>query len=450
MLPRSPLHRLLLVGLVLAAGGGGAWWGLARDAGHPLPRPTDLTTEPPRWVAGDMHMHSETSDGQSLAPEAFLEVMEQQGLDVGVVLVWGVRPEVTAPYFSGPGTDRISGERILHYDLEVSSFPGLLQFRAPGFGGAYPDHMIGLGLSSLSFPRRLFTYAITAWSLAQNAVTGVAHAGLWAPAQNELPLRHTAAPGDLPVCLALGQELFLSTEHVSGAGFYRLYYGLLNCGFRIPLCAGSDWPVTTGPAGTPRTHVWLSGGLSYQGWIEGLRAGRTTISSNATDRVNLFVDGRPVGDRLDLPAARSVTVVASYQLAQPADLELIANGRVVVTRHAIGTGTTSVQLEVEDSAWLAVRTLTTHSGPIYLDVAGRPIRSSVKDAVYFRAYVDALMTQLRSPTVVWDLSRADATEKALIDAERLVALELCQQACTVWDRTIAEARARPSLLGSEP
>ena len=57
-----------------------------------------------------------------------------------------------------------------------------------------------------------------------------------------------------------------------------LWYGLLNCGFRIPACAGTDRIEPTDPIGHQRVYAWLDGPLSYENWMKALRAGVSFVT----------------------------------------------------------------------------------------------------------------------------------------------------------------------------
>lgn len=406
-----------------------------------------------RWVSGDMHLHAATSDGRSVTPLEVLERLEREDLEVGVVHVWGVRSEEAARHFTGRRQDyafaperlaMLSKPRLVHYDLEASGFRGLGADRDPAFGGGFPDHVVGLGLDDLAVPRSLFSEPIVEWSARQRAVTGVAHAGIWPAERERFPPRSEHSPADLPACLALGHELFLSTEHVRAPGFFSLYYGLLNCGFRVPLCAGSDWPVASGPPGHPRTYVRVEGPLDYQRWIEGIRAGRTTISANRLDRVELLVEGQGAGAQLTSPQApATLALELRARLAAPTQLELVRNGAVVASWHLLaGETRLRARVELSDSSWLAARSATTHTGPTYVTLAGRPIRASAADARYFLRHVEHLLRQIQDRYVVWKPNRASFKDWQQIKAARVAIKARLELAHARWEQLLAEARQR--------
>src|SRR6185369_4864881 len=66
-----------------------------------------------------------------------------------------------------------------------------------------------------------------------------------------------------------------------GNGFWtqEIYYHLLNCGLRIPPSAGSASGVLPNPVGYNRVYVQVGQKLTYAGWWEGLRTGRSFVSN---------------------------------------------------------------------------------------------------------------------------------------------------------------------------
>jgi hypothetical protein len=71
---------------------------------------------------------------------------------------------------------------------------------------------------------------------------------------------------------------------MQGPSAYRrapidMYYHYLNCGFRVAASSGSDKMALNPPIGSARTYVKTRGLLSYDSWVEGIRAGRTFIST---------------------------------------------------------------------------------------------------------------------------------------------------------------------------
>jgi hypothetical protein len=78
----------------------------------------------------------------------------------------------------------------------------------------------------------------------------------------------------------------------------EMYYHYLNCGFRVAVSSGSDKMALNPPMGSARTYVKTDGPLSYDSWIEGIRKGRTFISTYPL--LDFSVDGKQAGDTIAL------------------------------------------------------------------------------------------------------------------------------------------------------
>jgi hypothetical protein len=398
--------------------------------------PTRPRAAPLTWVVGDMHLHTEAKPSTSLQPAEVREAMRQNGLDVGALLVWGVEPLRTAAHFEGRGKDLYADVPIIHVDLETSSFSG-------NKGGAYIDHMIALGLRKLDFPGRLYTYPVYQWALDQGAVVGAAHACHWTPDLKTMPNRNTQDPSELPLCLALGQRLFLATEIVDSPAFRTLWYSLLSCGFEVPLAGGSDWPVAGTVPGECRTWVGLEVATTYDAWIEGIRRGRTVVSAAQGGRIVPTLDGETCGGVVHLAEPGTRTLELQVDVPGPERVEVVVNGEVAHAEDVeAGRRTLEVELTIDDSAWIAVRTPRLHTSALYVRVAGRPIRASVEAAEYFALYVDALLQQLRQPNWVFSVEGSAFSDPARLEHERTEAIEVYGRARQVFDQIREQAKAR--------
>ena len=149
--------------------------------------------------------------------------------------------------------------------------------------------------------------------------------------------------------------------------FLPLYYRLLNAGFRLPIVGGSGKDSNRVPLGSPRTYAKLAPGepLTYTNWINAVRAGRTFATTGPL--LTLAVDDCEPGDTLELPDAKSVTVVATVVGAET--LEILVNGEVA----AQGPG--RHELPITASGWIAARVSSpkfAHTSPVIVRVAGKP------------------------------------------------------------------------------
>ncbi|MBI3665256.1 MAG: carboxypeptidase regulatory-like domain-containing protein, partial [Acidobacteria bacterium] len=86
-----------------------------------------------------------------------------------------------------------------------------------------------------------------------------------------------------------------SPAYQTPAGFAQwmidLYYSFLQCGFRIPVSAGSASGVMPVWPGFERVYVHLSGPFSYTRWFQDLKAGRSIATNGPL--LEVYVEGQP-------------------------------------------------------------------------------------------------------------------------------------------------------------
>lgn len=181
-----------------------------------------------------------------------------------------------------------------------------------------------------------------------------------------------------------------------------LYYKFLNCGFKLPVSAGTASGVKPVPLGYNRVYVKLSGGFSYHEWFRALKAGRSFATNGPM--IFLTVDGHEPGSSIMVPApseksSRRLRVHAeTVSRGDLERLEIIWKGRIVKMVEASGKAQfLSADLEVgaESSGWFAARafekpaeTVTfAHTSPVYVHV-GRDEGIVAEDAKYLLALID--------------------------------------------------------------
>ena len=208
-----------------------------------------------------------------------------------------------------------------------------------------------------------------------------------------------ASPSEIPLDAALGVADFFDINCIpsSETGSAAIYARLLNAGFRLAAAGGSDTFSDTSrdpPLGTGRTYVRLPEGAGPEEWPLALRAGRS-FSTNGP-LLELDVDGHGMGDEMDRPGPARLPVRARAVSAVPMErLTVLVNGEV--WRETTGDPAAdpvagspfelevSGELELQDSAWIAVRaegprsvwttdsSLFAHSTPVYVLIDGRDI-----------------------------------------------------------------------------
>lgn len=185
-----------------------------------------------------------------------------------------------------------------------------------------------------------------------------------------------------------------------------VYYRLLNCGFRLPVSAGSASGVKASPLGFNRVYVHIVGEFGYGEWFRALKAGR----SFATNGPMLFmtVNGHELGETILVPAAggpaaRRLKVDAKASSARSLDrLEIVWKGRVIRTVSAGETMTLTLTAEVEldatETGWLTARAFEkpgevvrfAHTSPVYVRI-GNDDGIVPEDAKFFLNWIDREM-----------------------------------------------------------
>ena len=170
----------------------------------------------------------------------------------------------------------------------------------------------------------------------------------------------------------------------------EMYYHYLNCGFHLGASSGSDKMALNPPMGSARTYVKTAGPLSYESWVEGIRKGRTFISTYPL--LEFSVNGKEAGESIALGAGPAkLKVKARARSIEPYEaLEIVVNGKVVRSAHPQGKHFEAAiegEVEVDRGGWIAARAhgpkmlpygatwwkmpVFAHSSPIYLEMPGR-------------------------------------------------------------------------------
>jgi len=99
-----------------------------------------------------------------------------------------------------------------------------------------------------------------------------------------------------------------------------VYYAYLNCGFRLSASSGSDKMALNPPMGSARTYVKTKGPLTYESWVEGIRAGHSSASDYPL--LEFSVNGNQPGDSISLAAGKCrLSVKARAISLEPYDLD---------------------------------------------------------------------------------------------------------------------------------
>ncbi len=247
-----------------------------------------------------------------------------------------------------------------------------------------------------------------------------------------------------PVDVALGL-----VDYYEALGFVddywatqRVWYRLLDCGFRIPAAGGTDamanYASLRGPLGLNRTYV-KSGVLEHGAWLRALKAGRSFATNGPL--LDFALDGREPGETLELRAPARVEARVELRSNVPVDhVQIVADGEVLaeVPVHDGGTRASArLPLEVRRSGWYLLRAFASRArhplfdlhamattSPVYVSVAGQPVRSP-DDAAFFVAWTERLLA----------VARAHADWNS--EAEKRAALLSLEQARAVFQERAA-------------
>ena len=153
----------------------------------------------------------------------------------------------------------------------------------------------------------------------------------------------------------------------------RLYYEFLNLGFHLAAVGGSDAP-WGGSVGDSRVYAYTGQKPNPDRWFDAVRRGHTFVTSGPM--LEFTVDENIPGDVVSLGTGKTMMVEARVRRGSPLvqidPLEIVVNGEVI--RSFKGGGNeieAKFPLEVDHSLWIAARTHTSHTTPVYIEVAGR-------------------------------------------------------------------------------
>jgi hypothetical protein len=187
----------------------------------------------------------------------------------------------------------------------------------------------------------------------------------------------------------------------------EVWFAMLDCGFRIPLAAGSDKDSNLGVLGSPRTYARLKPGqeFNYPNWVEAVRAGRTFVTTGPL--LLLSVNGEDPGAVIDLDApSQPIRVRAEVKsLAPLRRLEIVANNAVVASSQPAGSpasATLEEDVTLPGGGWLLARCwgeyddaaeawVAAITSPVYVQVEGQSPRPKPAIIARFTGYLDRML-----------------------------------------------------------
>ena len=439
------------------------------------------------WYPGDPHIHAAgcthyNVPTQGVTPEAMIRQVRGEALVVGDVLTWAPGYYYQKQFFTGhvyeplnrlphpeyqqannvslaPRASAHDGESAIRYDVEVSGFPSSIS-----------GHLVLLRLRDQEYPGAArienwpsWNLPILQWAKAQGAVVGYAHSasGLFVNSEElpnfEVPRFDLIGANEFLIDLAHDAVDFVSGTEYAPSAELNFWYHSLNCGFRAAMVGETDFPcISDDRVGTGRTYVGLheapTGDAGYAAWVDGIRSGRLYFGDGRSHFIDYRLDGHALGGsnvELQRPGTvrLSARVAARLEPTAPTSpsrnawhleharingtrnvpVEVVVNGLPVARQTIAADGELhdlAVEVAIERSAWVALRLLPSgHTHPIFVKVAGKPVRASRRSAQWCLDCIDVVWRE-KSPRIAPD--------------ERSAASAAYEHARAVYRRIVAE------------
>ena len=334
------------------------------------------------WYSGDHHFHLNYGGTYRLRPESLITVLEAEDLDVATPLMANLHTRLNdLEWFSWT---RLSESPLIAFGQEVRphflGHMGLIGTSSPHWpwywGPGYPvygrdDRLNG---SALEHSRR------------EGGINAFVH-----PVSTATPFPAEGPPEGLPLALVpeamagAVDTLEVACLWSDEVGTAEAWYRLLNVGVPIALSAGTDAFSNfyrSMAVGTTRVYVRLEGELNLPSYLDGLRAGRSFVTTGP------FLDFR-VKESRPGDAIEPGDAEFSIQLASAAPVErveVLVNGKVVFENEGLtssGKKTYSGRLTLPAGGWIAARARGgatvwpsmdsypfAHTGPIWIGSVG--------------------------------------------------------------------------------
>jgi dipeptidyl aminopeptidase/acylaminoacyl peptidase len=395
------------------------------------------------WVSADAHVHMNYGGLYRNYPAHLVEQAAAEDLDLVHALIVNKEQRVPDIAYSGRGLDPASTalHQVLFGQEYHTSYWGHLGILGPAGNTLLPGYVGYPNTAAASLAPTNADVADLAH--ARGALVGYVHPFDEEP--HPFDARETLTD-ELPIDVALGKVDYLE---VMGFADYRttarVWYRLLNLGFRLPAAAGTDamanYASLRGPVGMDRVYVRVPDApLEARAWLDGLKAGRSFASNGPL--LEFTLGGQPVGGELEFRRAPgAVPFTAHLASIVPVDhLDVICNGKVArrIALDASGpnggarTGADARgTLPLGASGWCLLRAESAHAeypvldgyvyattSPVYVTVAGEPPRAPA-EAKYFLAWV----ARVRAATAAypdWNSAAEKAAVLAEIDAAHAV------------------------------
>ena len=360
------------------------------------------------WYSGDTHIHDLHQGEFGLSHEWFFDELVAADLHVTNALIHMDGSRLMGRWGDLTGT------------LSPLSTPSyLLQYGEEFRGSLGHIGMLGIrryvlpltaGSQDTPYAQPVLESPYLSGARAQGGLAGFPHPYLGS-VETPAGVGSTLIPVD--AALGLGDYFDVASLYSDELRSTRVYYRLLNTGFRLPATGGTDnfsdvW--RDPPPGADRTYAHVRGRLTLQSWLDAIRAGHTFASTGPI--VFLDVNGREPGDQIDLAAdaPESLHVHAEATSIAPMDsLVIVVNGegaRTVAAKDPLHV-TVDGAIPIPHGGWIAVRVdgpssryvwdsyAFAQTSPVYVVRGGSAWRST-DDARFLAQAVEATWERVKS------------------------------------------------------
>ena len=431
-----------------------------------------------------------TNPSEGVLPQDMYLHVKGEGMNVGCCLTWGPCYEYQRQFFEAGPHKLSEPLTILKYDVEVSGFgsqalghvcllnlndqtypgsdgtkvkgwptwttPLMTWAKKQGAVTGYAHSANGLGINPTAAAKRLLEQHDTnkdgklSAEEAKSALLPQSFAMLdrnqdGSLALAELEAGHEKAATELPnlaipemngigaqeICVTTAMKVcdFISAMDTQRIPEWNCWYHLMNCGFPLKTSGETDFPCINGSrVGMGRVYVQLGKieKIDYAKWCEGIRKGQTYVSDGYAHALEFTVDGKTLGDTLDLAKPGMVTVKTKVSFAKDQPLgtadggklpegvvrkvEIIVNGQVAASKDVTADDKAhdlEFTIPIAKSSWVALRHFPSlHTNPVNVIVDGKPIRASRASVQWCLGVIDQLW-KVRGPGII-DSERAEA------------------------------------------
>ncbi|MGB9235516.1 MAG: CehA/McbA family metallohydrolase, partial [Terriglobales bacterium] len=375
------------------------------------------------WISGDVHVHMNYGGTYRNTPPHLIEQASAEDLAIVEDLIVNKEQRIPDISYFSPTLDPASTKQhlLLHEQEFHTSYWGHLgllnlthNFLLPGYV-AYPNTA-----AASPYPTNA---DVADMAHAQGALVGYVHPFDSFPD----PAKDDSLTDELPADVALGKVDYIEvvgfSDHKSTA---EVWYKLLNCGFRLPTAAGTDfmgnYASVRGPIGLNRVYAEVPAKpanepLKIEPWLAAIKAGHTFATNGPLLKFSL--GGQPIGGEVKLESkkdgpSQAVPFSAELYSIVPIDhLQIVCNGKVA-SELSIDRNNNSVHAEgsiaFETGGWCLLRAFSDKAeypildiypyattSPIYVTVAGSPLHNPA-DAAYFVKWMDRLIAVAQSNT----------------------------------------------------